>query len=188
MRQSNRDNILEAAIRVIDRDGVTAVTFDSVAAEAELTRGGMMYHFKTREALIQSINQYLADQWESSLVRNAGKPIEETSVDERYIAYVRTSVQLATRSELLFCLEGSKNPELSVPWNKIVDSWAAPAPENVDDPQALARFIARLAADGLWIYESLSNTPLPTAVRQRVAEQLKSVFVATPLEPGAEEN
>lgn len=180
MRLSNRSKILEAAIRVIDRDGVTAVTFDSVAAEAEVTRGGMMYHFKTREALIQAINQHLADSWEANLLGNAGKPAEEATTDERYAAYVRTSANLATRPELLFCLEGAKNPALTVPWSRLIDSWAAPAPEDIDDPQALARFIARLAADGLWIYESLSNRPLPVAVRQRVTQQLNAVFDAAP--------
>lgn len=180
MRLSNRSKILEAAIRVIDRDGVTAVTFDSVAAEAEVTRGGMMYHFKTRDALIQAINQHLADSWEANLLANAGKPAEEATIDERYAAYVRTSANLATRAELLFCLEGAKNPELTVPWHRLLGSWAAPAPEDTADPQALARFIARLAADGLWIYESLSNRPLPVAVRQRVTQQLNAVFDAAP--------
>jgi len=178
MRLSNRGKILEAAIRVIDRDGVTAVTFDSVASEAGVTRGGMMYHFKSRDALIQAINQHLADQWEANLLANAGKPVEHTSAHERYVAFARNSTRLATRAELLFCLEGAKNPELTPPWDRILDTWAAPAPDDIDDAQALSRFIARLAADGLWVYESLSNKPMPEAVRLRVAEKIKDLFDA----------
>lgn len=178
MRVSNRDKILEAAIRVIDRDGITAVTFDSVAGEAGVTRGGMMYHFKSRDALIQAINQHLADQWEASLVANAGKPAEAATAVERYVAFVRNSARLATRAELLFCLEGARNPELTPPWDRILDTWAAPAPADLDDPQALTRFIARLAADGLWMYEALSNKPMPEAVRVRVAETIKGLFDA----------
>ena len=37
MRPSNRDKILDAAARVVQREGVTSVTLESVAAEAELT-------------------------------------------------------------------------------------------------------------------------------------------------------
>ena len=33
MRESNRDKILDGVVRLIERDGVTAVTFDAVAAE-----------------------------------------------------------------------------------------------------------------------------------------------------------
>ncbi|CAG8870544.1 HTH-type transcriptional regulator BetI [Pseudomonas fluorescens] len=178
MRVSNRDKILEAAIRVIDRDGITAVTFDSVAGEAGVTRGGMMYHFKSRDALIQAINQYLADRWEASLVVNAGKPAEAATATERYVAFVRNSARLATRAELLFCLEGAKNPDLTPPWDRLLDTWAAPAPDDLDDPAALTRFIARLAADGLWMYEALSNKPMPEPVRMRVAETIKGLFDA----------
>ena len=75
MRPSNRSKILDAAVRVIHRDGVTGITFDSVAAESGVTRGGMMYHFPSREALVQALHQHLAEQWETSLELSAGKPL-----------------------------------------------------------------------------------------------------------------
>jgi hypothetical protein len=42
-----------------------------------------------------------------------------------------------------------------------------------------AQFIARLAADGLWVYESLSSKPLSAKVRQQVAEHLARVIDPT---------
>lgn len=178
MRPSNRHRILEAAIQVIHRDGVTGVTFDSVAAEARVTRGGMMYHFPSREALLRAIHQHLADQWEASLVANAGKPLQETTPEERAVAYALTSGQSATRSELLFLLHSSTDAESTAPWDAVSSRWAPQAPQNVDDPQALSRFIARLAADGLWVYESLSSQPLPPGLRERVLQCLASVLQA----------
>lgn len=179
MRPSNRSKILDAAIRVIHRDGVTGVTFDSVAAEAEVTRGGMMYHFPSRDVLIQAIHQHLADQWESSLESNAGKPAQHASQEERSAAYARTCAQSATRAELLFLLDSSRSPELTAPWETVLDRWAAPVPQDPNDTAALAQFIARLASDGLWIYESLSSKPLPAEVRQRIAEHLAHIIHAS---------
>lgn len=179
MRLSNRDRILDAAIRVIERDGVTAVTFDSVAGEAGVTRGGMIYHFPSREALMQAINQHLADRWEAHLVRQAGKPAAEATPGERQRAYLQASTQMASRAELLFLLEASANPALSEPWNAICDRWAAPAPADADDPQAMAAFIARLAADGLWAYEYLSGRTLPASLRTLVAGELASLADAS---------
>lgn len=176
MRTSNRSRILDAAIRLIDRDGVTAVTFDSVAAEAEVTRGGMMYHFKSREALIEAINLHLAEQWEAHLLQRVGKPLEQTTAEERHAAYIQASTLYATRAELLFQLEFSENPAFGVPWDRIVETWAIPEPENLDDPLALTRFIVRLAADGLWIHGHLSSRPLCAQVKQRVADQLTSLL------------
>ena len=172
MRTSNRSKILDAAIRVIQRDGVTGVTFDAVAAEAGVTRGGMMYHFPSREALTASIHDHLARQWEASLVESAGKSAVEASANERHVAYARTCAQSATRAELLFMLDAPNATPTASPWDGVLARWAAPAPEARDDPAALAQFIARLAADGMWVYEALANEPLSTDLRQRVAEQL----------------
>ena len=172
MRTSNRSKILDAAIRVIQRDGVTGVTFDAVAAEAGVTRGGMMYHFPSREALIAAIHGHLAQQWEASLVESAGKGAAQASASERYVAYARTCAQSATRAELLFMLDAPHAAPATSAWDEVLAQWAAPAPVAGDDPAALAQFIARLAADGMWVYEALSNAPLPAALRQRVAQEL----------------
>jgi AcrR family transcriptional regulator len=179
MRPSNRSKILDAAVRVVDRDGLTGVTFDSVSAEAGVTRGGMMYHFPSREALLQAINQNLADQWEASLESLAGKPIHSTTPEERAVAYARTAARSATRAELLFLLQSSTSPEFTAPWGGVLERWASRAPQTADDPVVFAQFIARLAADGLWVYESLSSNPLSPKVRQQVAEHLARVIDPT---------
>jgi AcrR family transcriptional regulator len=72
MRTSKRDRILDAAVNVINRDGVRAVTFESVAAEAKLTRGGLLYHFPSREALLRGIDEQV-QAWEASMETLLGK-------------------------------------------------------------------------------------------------------------------
>ena len=42
VRESKKTMILDAAIQVIEEDGITAVTFDSVAAAAGITRAGII--------------------------------------------------------------------------------------------------------------------------------------------------
>ena len=67
VRESKKTMILDAAIQVIEEDGITAVTFDSVAAAAGITRAGIIYHFPSRDDLIAAIHQRLADRWERQL-------------------------------------------------------------------------------------------------------------------------
>ncbi|MFB7230901.1 TetR/AcrR family transcriptional regulator [Streptomyces fimicarius] len=186
MRTSKRTQILDAATRVVQREGVKSVTFDSVAAEAGLTKGGLLYHFASRDDLIQAIHQHLADRWEADLVAAAGKPAAEATRDERLAAYTRVAIQSATRAELLLMLEGSTNTGHAAVWEAVTERWApppppapapasapAPAPASAtDDPAALDRFILRLAADGLWLYESLTSDRLDPAMRQAVAERI----------------
>lgn len=183
MRPSNRNKILDAAVRVIHRDGIIAVTFDSVATEAGVTRGGMMYHFPSREMLIQSIHEHLASQWETNLVSIAGKSKSEATPKERAIAYARGSSRSANRAELLSVLQSGENPTTSAAWDAVLVGWASPPPETLNDNAALAPFIARLAADGLWMYESLTGKPLPDQIRNLIAEQIVSVIESAPTEP-----
>lgn len=126
MRTSKRTQILDAAARLVQREGVKSVTFDAVAAEAGLTKGGLLYHFASREELVRAIHQHLADRWEADLVAAAGKPAAEASPAERLAAYARVTTQSATRAELLFMVEGSTTPEHAAPWDAVMERWAPP--------------------------------------------------------------
>ncbi|MEU9184258.1 TetR/AcrR family transcriptional regulator [Streptomyces sp. NPDC048484] len=172
MRTSKRTQILEAATRVVEREGVKSVTFDSVATEAGLTKGGLLYHFASRDDLVRAIHQYLADQWEADMAAAAAKPASEATPTERLAAYTRVATQSATRAELLFMLEGSTTAEHAAPWDAVMERWAPPLPPATDDPAVLDRFIARLAADGLWLYESLTAERLDPELRRTVAERI----------------
>ncbi|MFI1309242.1 TetR/AcrR family transcriptional regulator [Streptomyces albidoflavus] len=174
MRTSKRTQILDAAARLVQREGVKSVTFDAVAAEAGLTKGGLLYHFASREELVRAIHQHLADRWEADLVAAAGKPAAEASPAELLAAYARVTAQSATRAELLFMVEGSTTPEHAAPWDAVMERWAPPAAGAASDSEALDRLMARLAADGLWLYESVTGRRLDAGLRRAVAERIAS--------------
>lgn len=171
MRTSKRTQILEAATRVVQREGVKSVTFDSVAAEAGLTKGGLLYHFASRDDLVQAIHQHLADRWEADC-RGGRKARGRGHSGERLAAYTRVAIQSATRAELLLMLEGSTNTAHAAVWEAVTERWAPSPASAADDPAALDRFIVRLAADGLWLYESLSTERLDPDMRRAVADRI----------------
>jgi AcrR family transcriptional regulator len=43
-----RERILEAAYTVAERSGAAALTLDAVAAEAKVSKGGLLYHFPSK--------------------------------------------------------------------------------------------------------------------------------------------
>jgi AcrR family transcriptional regulator len=56
--------ILNAAERIVQARGVPALTLDGAAREAGVSKGGLLYHFGTKEALLMALLQRLADQIE----------------------------------------------------------------------------------------------------------------------------
>ncbi|MFN3599912.1 MAG: TetR/AcrR family transcriptional regulator [Dietzia sp.] len=169
MRQSKRDDILDAAQRLIQRDGVTALTFESLATESGLTKGGLLYHFPSRDELLRGLHEHVAGRWEQCMESEAGGPAGEVDDDARFAAFVRSSL-FPDRAELLLMLEASENPVTSAVWGGVYSRWVPDAP-TVDDDE-VSTFIARLAADGLWLYESLNSQKLDPAVRERVVREI----------------
>jgi len=57
-----RARILEEAVRVIAECGYAATTNAAVAEAAEITRGAMLYHFPTRESLLEAAIDHIQAQ------------------------------------------------------------------------------------------------------------------------------
>jgi len=63
-RPSGRDALLAAAERVAIRDGSAHLTLDAVAAEAGLSKGGVLYHFPNKSALLAGMLEKLLKNYE----------------------------------------------------------------------------------------------------------------------------
>lgn len=75
-----RIRILEAASEVIRREGAIALTLDAVAREARVSKGGLLYHFANKEALVRGLLEYHLDQFEQALAQS-GKPFAQAYVE-----------------------------------------------------------------------------------------------------------
>jgi AcrR family transcriptional regulator len=53
--RSNREKILDATVQVAIRDGVMAMTLDAVAQEAGVSKGGLLYHFRSKDDLLAAM-------------------------------------------------------------------------------------------------------------------------------------
>lgn len=54
--------ILDAAERIVQARGVTALTLEAAAREAGVSKGGLLYHFASKEALLAGLLGRLADR------------------------------------------------------------------------------------------------------------------------------
>lgn len=65
--QDSKSSILDAALDLIRRAGAPALTIDAVAEEAGFSKGGVLYNFPTKDALITGMVEHLGRQFEAEV-------------------------------------------------------------------------------------------------------------------------
>ena len=85
-----RPAMLEAAVRIFARSGVSAATLDDIAAEAGVTRGALCWHFHSKDDLLAAIIKHygphsmlrsIIDQIEQDLASD--HPIDDEAIIRR---------------------------------------------------------------------------------------------------------
>lgn len=74
--QQTRQQLLDAALEVFWREGVTRASLQQIAAEAGLTRGALYWHFKNKEELFETLlaqkNQPFDQRLNEAALRKSG--------------------------------------------------------------------------------------------------------------------
>jgi AcrR family transcriptional regulator len=63
--QATRERLLGAAAALVARDGPLALTLDGAAEAAGLSKGAVLYHFKSKDALIEALTQSVLDRFDA---------------------------------------------------------------------------------------------------------------------------
>ena len=148
-RAGTRERILEAGYAVAGQSGVSAVTLDAVADRAGISKGGLLYHFPSKEALICGMVDGLCRAFADLASAVAGADAEPAGRSAR--AYLAASAGELWQSSRWLALVGALavSPGLLDAWRAGVVAGRAADETEHTDPVAAA--IVRLAADGLWL-------------------------------------
>jgi AcrR family transcriptional regulator len=171
---STREAILRAADRVVVEVGVSGMTLEAVAREAGVSKGGLLYHFPSKEALISGMIERLIEGFTDALERE----LEEGDADGgRWLrAYARASFgedrwYLEVSAGLLSAV--AEDPALLDPLRRGFEGWQRRAERDGVDPAVGT--LVRLAADGLFFDEVLGFAPPEGRLREQVLEALLSL-------------
>src|SRR5258707_471623 len=72
--QDTRQAILDAALRVFARSGISAATMEDIAAEASVTRGTLLWHFHSKDELLSALIKHYGPH---SMLRPVIESIEQ---------------------------------------------------------------------------------------------------------------
>jgi AcrR family transcriptional regulator len=169
-KPSSREAILAAAESVALRRGAAHLTLEAVAKEAGVSKGGLLYHFRTKETLLEGMIAYRIDQCvadrrkaEARFPRdNAAllKAIVEAGLDDNDPSRKFHAAALAATAN---------NPRLLGPAKD----------HNKELFRELSRFqsferasVVVLAVHGLWLMETLQTSPLTKRQRSEIIREL----------------
>jgi AcrR family transcriptional regulator len=71
-RGDTRARLLDAASAVIRRDGPQALTLDAVAGEAGVSKGGLLYHFRSKRELLDALVARWLDEFQDDIDAQPG--------------------------------------------------------------------------------------------------------------------
>ena len=71
-----RNRILDAAERIVQQKGVAGLTLEAAARSAGVSKGGLLYHFASKEALLAAMLERLAAFIRSEFTKNRGRQPE----------------------------------------------------------------------------------------------------------------
>jgi len=167
-----RDRLLNAAELVVGRDGVANLTLDAVAREAGFSKGGLLYHFPSKQALVTAIVERLATRCEA----NHAHALEDQETDPG--AFTRAYLAARTRKRdpqeepihtALLAAAGT-DPQFLEPFRRRLREWQNRLENDGIDP--VTATIVRMAIDGICLDELLEMPGPGEELRQRVIDRL----------------
>lgn len=172
---TTRKIILDAASRVTARDGALNLTLEAVAKEAGVSKGGLLYHFPNKEALISSmIDEHLAS-WNKAV--EAAKDDKAGSFTRAFVKTTITPVDLETQLGSGLLAAVALNPDLLGPVKKHYTAWQKEIEQDGINP--VTATLVRLAADGLYFAEVFELAP----PKGKLRKQLEARLLAMTKEP-----
>lgn len=168
-----RERVLDAAYAVAERSGVTALTLEAVAAEAGVSKGGLLYHFPSKEALLSGMVDGLCGTFRdlaATAVWDDPHPLGRSAR-----SYLAASAGDLWHSSRWTALVGALalSPGLLEAWRGILRAGQEADEEEGVDPAAAA--IVRLAADGLWLSGVLGLPGPDPELKARVLAKLNQM-------------
>lgn len=170
-RKSKRVQILEAAAQIVFERGVDALTLDAVGKQAGVSKGGLLYHFKTKDGLIEALVHYANQLYQ----HNVQKALEPTLSQGQYLnALIEATrehrAENAPITSGLLAAHGTNKDHLA-PLKDTYAHWQHTiVNEGVDPVDAT---IIRLAVDGLWLSEIFEFSAIDEEMREVVLNRLK---------------
>lgn len=173
-RRSSKESLLDAAERVIKRQGMASTTIEAVATEAGLSKGGLFYHFSSKkDMLLQLIERYerqfeaIRREIHDSLPEGPHRLLKATILaSTRHPAKRETNI-----SNIVSLLD---DVELRERLRTMKIRLFKEVTEGYPQPEKVA--LALLAVDGLWVMDLFAGDAIGPEMENQIIAQLLALI------------
>jgi AcrR family transcriptional regulator len=173
--RDTRNVILDAAETVVATMGVANLTFEEVARVANVSKGGVLYHFPSKEVLTEAMIERFIERFDTAVAEAAEH--DAAPMGRNIRAYVRATVgeppltgELFDRANGAITAALANFPERLEP----VRQQSARSQKMIEDGTLDPIFatIVRLAVDGMWLAENFNLMRFDPNLKAAVGERL----------------
>ncbi|MCH8541979.1 MAG: TetR/AcrR family transcriptional regulator [Alcanivorax sp.] len=174
---NTRDQILDAAQQVAANRGAGHVTLDAVARESGLSKGGVLYHFPNKDALINGMLERLIEQNAAARAQADAALDGQPHRTLRSILTARQTEHRALNPDVAMAVlaAAAEKPQLLDPMREhIRQIHALLSADNAAGGQSSLDLTLLLlaAADGLLFQDLLALSPLTPDHKERLNRRL----------------
>ena len=164
--------ILAAAREVTARHVAGKLTIDSVAREIGMSKGGVLYNFRSKQALLSALLQELI---EAHLMRMSEIDQAEPNATLRgHLRSLAAANDLEVDLSMAILAASAESPELLNPLRQMFESDQRKIASESTDPVGAHVILAAL--DGLRFQHLLRMPPYETKTRDAIKDRLESMI------------
>ena len=178
-----REKLVQAAAQLVVSKGITRVTLEQVALEAGVSKGGLLHHFPTKQALLNGLIEQVGQVFKARLEKYMAL---ETSLQPGRLAraYIRASFEYEADELQLTNAIAKVVSEFPESLQELQTDFAQLDQEMQRDGLPAARaLVIRLACDGLWFSELIGVSSLQESLRSQMLEELLAMTRTEPTQP-----
>ncbi|MDG0842915.1 TetR/AcrR family transcriptional regulator [Staphylococcus equorum] len=158
MNQINKkQELLSLAAKIIQEDGMHKLTMDYLAKKANITKGGVLYHFNNKETLIKKMNEMVIEEFETAIEYHISMLSGSYKFTRAYALATLDCLRESNNTQLTAVLISSREDKNSLKlWKDVTQTWQERFALDEGNPDEILKL--RLISDGLWfsiMYEYL---------------------------------
>lgn len=172
------DRVLDAAEAVVVRQGIGNLTLDAVAAEAGMSKGGLLHHFASKDRLIEAMVLRCAAGWRECALGAYEEcqpgPGRMARALLNHLVDAQAWTEQCQRSSSAVFAALVQNPRLIEPMRSVYGELRQRLADDGLAPGVGETVIA--AMDGLWLYRVLGLATVDQSLMDRIRLTLEPLL------------